>query len=364
MTTTDRYLVRTFLGSYVTLLVVLAGMWVFGDLLFNIDEFAENRALALTEILANMTDYYGCNLPLYYMQLGGVTMALAAAFTFGMMLKNNEMTALVAAGLPLQRLAVPVLLCSVALVGLWMGNCEWLVPRLADRIARRHDDIGGTRVSEVNCVRDDRNAILSANELRAQPGRLRGVYIVEPPTATNPGALISADEASYDPQRRTWRLERGSRLGLGGVFAAGELGAALQREPLAEYAFTLTPEQILLRQSAQWAGLMSTRQMNALLRGGNLPNQPAVARARDIRFMQPLLSWILMLLVVPFFLTREPANVLVAGGKALLLGGLCFGFTFVDHSVSVEAASLRLVTALPVLIFGPIAVLHLASVKT
>jgi lipopolysaccharide export system permease protein len=364
MTTTDRYIIRTFVGSYVTLLAVGVGLYIFGDLLFNLDEFTENRALPVRQILANMADYYGCNLPLYYMQLGGVVMALAASFTFGMMLKNNEMTALVAAGLPLQRLAVPALLCSVVLVSLWMGNSEWLVPRLADKIARHHDDIGGTRVSAVDCVRDDHNAILSANELRAQAGWLKGVYIVEPPSPTTPGSLISADAAYYDPQRHTWRLERGARLLLGGVFAGGELGAPLQRQPLAEYAFTLTPEQILLRQSAQWAGLMSIRQMNALLQGGRLPNKPAIAKSRDIRFMQPLLSWILMLLVVPFFLTREPANVLIAGGKALLLGGLCFGFAFVAHSASVEGSYMRLATALPVLIFGPIAVLHMASVRT
>jgi hypothetical protein len=242
--------------------------------------------------------------------------------------------------------------------------CSSDLPRLADKIARHHDDLSGTRVSAVDCVRDDRNAILSASELRAQPGWLKNVYVVEPPSPTTPGSLINADAAYYDPQRHTWRLERGARLLLGGVFAGGELGAPLQRQPLAEYAFTLTPEQILLRQSAQWAGLMSIRQMNALLQGGRLPNKPAVAKSRDIRFVQPLLSWILMILVVPFFLTREPANVLVAGGKALLLGGLCFGFTFVAHSIPVEASYMRLATALPVLIFGPIAVLHMASVRT
>lgn len=154
------------------------------------------------------------------------------------------------------------------------------------------------------------------------------------------------------------------RLVMGGAFEGGELGHAMDWQRLDEHPFTLSPEQILLRQSSQWADLMSIRQMNSLLQSPNLPNLPAVAKARDIRFTQPLLAWILLLLALPFFLTREPANVLVAGGKALLLTGLCFGFTFLTHSLSVEAHSARLATALPVLVFGPVAVVHIANAKT
>ena len=151
---------------------------------------------------------------------------------------------------------------------------------------------------------------------------------------------------------------------MGSAFGSDELGQSIQWEPLSEYAYGLSPEQILLRQSSQWAELMSIRQMNALLQTRNLPNLPAIAKARDIRFTQPLLMWILMLLAMPFFLTREPGNVLVAGGKALLLTGLCFGFMFMAHSLSGDATTARVATALPVLVFGPVAVLHFANVKT
>ncbi len=340
MTTTDRYIVRTFVGSYLVLLLVAVIACIFIDLLINVDEFAEN-ALPMREVLGNLLDYYGSNLPLYYLQLGGVTIAIAASFTFGMLLRNNEMTALVAAGVPLQRLAVPALLGSVALVGLWMASNELVVPSLAHKIARRHDDLSGTRQVAVHCVRDEHDAILSAGELHSREGRLRNVYIIEPPSEARPGVLINADSATYDPARRTWKLDRGVRRVMSPPAGPGDLGAPLQRQPLSEYAFGLAPEQILLRQSAQWAGLMSMRQMNALLQAGNLPNKAAVAKSRDVRFTQPLLAWILMVLVVPFFLTREPANVLVAGGKALVLGGLCFGLTFIAHSIPVDAAYMR-----------------------
>lgn len=364
MTTIDRYVLRTFVSSYLLLLVVGVGLYVLGDVLFNFDEFTENRALSARDIGLNMVDFYGHNLPLYYQQLGGVVMALAASFTFGMMMRNNELTALVAAGVPLQRLAVPVLACAALLVGLRVANAELVLPTLAPKIARRHDDLGDTRRVEVHCVRDDRNAILSAAELRVRHGVALEVYLVEPDAQGEPLNLIRADAAIYDPSRRTWRLVQGSRLTMAAAFAGGGLGEAIHGEPLAEFAFTLAPEQVLLRQSAQWATLMSIRQMNQLLASENLPNLPAIAKARDSRFTQPLLTFILLMLATPFFLTCAPGSVLVAGGKALLLSGSCFAFAFIADSLPSTGALALLSTVLPVLIFGPVAVLHIANVRT
>lgn len=364
MTTIDRYIVRNFLSAYVLLLAVFVGMYIFGDLLFNIDEFTENPALSAQEVLGNMFDYYSHNLPLYYQQLGGVMMCIAAGFTFAMMLRNNELVALVAAGVPLQRLAVPILVASAGLVTLWVANGELLVPAFAQKIVRQHDDLGDTRTVEVQCVRDNRNAILSATELYSTRGEMRQVYIIEPNDDGLLSYLIQADAAQYDFQRQTWVLDRGRRLLLDPAFAHEELGEGMRWESLAEFDFTLSPEQILLRQSSQWADLMSLRQMNALLETQDLPNLPAVAKARDIRFFQPLLAWILMLLSVPFFLTCAPGNVLVAGGKALLLAGGCFAFTFFAHSIPTGSDMMLLMTSLPVLVFGPVAVLHIFNVRT
>ncbi len=364
MSTIDRYIVGTFLRSYLILLALFIGLYIFADLLANLDEFTEDPELSTVQVLVNMVDYYGYNLPLYYHQLGGILMTFAGAFTFAILLWNNEMTALVAAGTPLQRLAVPTLVCSVFLVAAWMFNSEVVVPRYADKIARHHDDLAETRTVDVRCVRDDRNAVLTAQRLYARQGRLEGVYIIEPDAEGNPRHLIRADGARYDRDRHTWILARGVRQQMAPAFGEEALGPSIRWEPLDEYRFGLNPDQILLRQSSEWAGLLSIRQMSALLESENLPNRPAVARMRDIRFTQPLLAWILLLLAVPFFLTREPANVLVAGGKALLLTGGCFAFAFMSHSMTTDPAVTRLAVWLPVLVFGPVAVVHLANVKT
>jgi lipopolysaccharide export LptBFGC system permease protein LptF len=364
MNTIDRYISTTFISSYAIVLLVFVGVYIFGDVVANLDEFTSDRSLNLQQVLINIADYYGHNLPLYYQQLGGIAVALAASFTFAMMLRNNELTAIAATGVPLQRLAAPVLGCSVVLVAAWMANSELVVPHFAQKIARQRSDLGATGTAEIKCVRDDNNAILVAKELTAPHGILKNVYIVEPARPDGTRRLIGADAARYDPQRQTWLLDRGV---LQVVAAApgtdSRLDGNIRWVPLDTYAFTLSPDEVRLRQSSQWADLTNVAQMNQLLKTQHLPNLPAIAKARDIRFTQPLLAWILTLLAVPFFLTREPGDVLVAGGKALVLCGLCFAFTFLMHSMSAGAYTHVAVWA-PVLLFGPVAVVHLANVKT
>ncbi len=364
MSIIDRYVARTFLSGYVILMLVGIGLYTLTDLLVNIDEFTEDDTLPLVQVLRLMADYYLCNLPLYYSQLGGPLMAIAAAFTLGMMLRNNELTTLVAAGMPLQRLAVPLVACSVLLVGVWMANRELLLPRLAHKIARKHDDVIAQRTSGVHCTRDNNNAILTAVSFQPREKRLERVFIIEPDAEGRPRHLIEADYATYNYERKVWELERGTRRTMYEPLAGEGLGPPIEPQYVDEYPFTLTPEELVLRRNSQWADLLSLKELNALLQGRNLANRPSVNMSRHIRLTQPLLQWVLLLLALPFFLVREPANVMAAGGRALLLTGAFFLVAFVAHGIVKEEAYAGLIAWIPILVFGPLAAVQLANVKT
>ena len=364
MTTIDRYVARTFLSGYLILMLVGIGLYTLTDLLVNIDEFTEDDSLSVAQVLWFMGDYYLSNLPLYYSQLGGPLMAIAAAFTLGMMLRNNELTVLAAAGMPLQRLAVPILACSVVLAGVWMANRELLLPKLAHKISRGHEEAVAQSTRGVYCARDNNNAILTAVGFHPREGRLESVYIIEPDADGRPRHLIKADFAIYDPQLESWMLERGVRIKMHEPLGIRELGPSIRPDYIDEFPYTLTPEELVLRRDSQWADLLSLRQLNALLKSRNLANRPAVVMSLHTRLTQPLLQWILLLLAIPFFLTREPSNVMAAGGKALLLGGVFFLVTFVAQGVVKEEAYAALIAWIPILAFGPLAVLLLANART
>jgi lipopolysaccharide export system permease protein len=364
MKTMDRYIARAFIGNYVLLLLIGVSVYIFADVLVNLDDFTQNPALSPTDVLLSMVDYYGSNLPLYYQQLGGVMLAIAAGFTFAVMLKSNEFIPLVASGVPLQRLAWPVLRGGFLLLLPWIANSELLVPAVAHRIVRQHGDSGAERAVAVPCVRDDRNAILVARELHVRYGLLRGVCIVAPDEQGAPRHLIRADSATYDPARHTWTLDRGAIQELSAATESEELGRFLRWRPLAEYDLQLAPEEIRLRAAAEWAELMSFAQLSKLLNVAHLPNRATVLQTRDIRITQPFLAFVLLLLAIPPLLTREPINVLAGGGRSLVLTAACFIVVFLSHSLSGDANFARYAIAAPVLIFGPLAVVRFANVHT
>ncbi len=364
MSIIDRHVARAFLSGYLILMLVGVGLYVLTDVLLNADEFTEDASVPFLEVLRLMGDYYLCNLPLYYSQLGGPLMAIAAAFTLGVMLRNNELTALVAAGMPLQRLAVPLVACSVLLVGIWMANRELLLPKLAHKIARKHDDIVGQRTRNVRCARDNNNAILIADAFFPREGRLEGLFIIEPDAHGQPRDLVQADAAIYDRRRGVWELERGVRTNMRDPGRGEGLGPPIEREYLDQSAFALTPDELVLRRDSQWADLLSLKQLNVLLESRNLANRSVIDMSRHVRLTQPLLQWVLLLLALPFFLVREPTNVMTAGGKALLVAGAFFLVSFIAQSVVKQEAYAAFIAWIPILLFGPVAVLLLANVRT
>jgi len=364
MKTIDRYIIRSFLFGYVILLLVGIGMYTLTDLMLNMDEFTEDRSRSGIQVLAMMIDFYGYNIPYYYSLLGGPVISIAAAFAFGRLLKNNELTALVAAGVPLQRLIAPVLICGIVLTGAWMANREFVIPRIADKVARSHDDVVGTKTFGVYCARDENNAILTALRAFTSEGLLERVYIFEPGQAGEPTTLIAADAARYVPQRKSWLLDRGRRLRMGSSVSDARVGHAITPEPVDEYPFKLSPQELILRRDSEWADLLSLRELNQLVRVRNLPNRAAIDMSRHIRLTEPLLQWLLVLLSAPFFLTREPTNVLVCGGKALVVGGLFFLAAFISHGIVRDESFAALIAWIPLMMFAPVAAILVSNMKT
>ncbi len=366
MSLIDRYVARTYFSSYLILLLVGIGLYVLFDVLANIDEFTEAGGIPAGRVISLMADFYAHNIPLYFSQLAAPAMAIAAAFTVGVMLRNNELTTLAAAGYPLPRLAAPLIVSSMLLIGLWVANRELLIPRFAEQIARKHDDVIGQVAGGVNCVRDDENTILTALKLYANDGRMQRVIAVRHDPQGAAQDLIEADSATYDPTRGVWRLERGRLMRLDPQDQPSDspLGEPLRTEPIDELRFSLSPGELLLRQGTQWAELLSLREMSELLASRTLTIRPKIAAARHVRLTQPVLQIILVLLAIPFFLRRVPANVLAAGGRAMLLCGLFFGLAFAVHSMEVDERWVATAAWIPILTFGPIAVFLLSNVET
>src|SRR3954471_6202889 len=116
----DRYILVSFIKNYLISFMVLIGLYIVLDMVFNFDELAEvqNRSgsggiESAVTLLKGIVDYYFYQCFLIFGHLSGIIPLVAAAFTLIRMQRFNEMTASLAAGVPLLRTSMPIILAAV-----------------------------------------------------------------------------------------------------------------------------------------------------------------------------------------------------------------------------------------------------------
>lgn len=371
----DRYLLRSLIVNYVIAVAVMLSLYVVLDMFVNMDEFTEAGYPALT-VLSNIVDYYAANLLLYYSQLSGVITLFACAAVLARMRKLNELTAILASGVSLYRVARPVFIFAVVITGVLIVDTELLIPRVAHKLARDHDDADGKRAYEVWFLRDRDGASLSAGKFRPTHRDSQGQDepILERLLVLfrdENGAVVrtlEADRATWQPPtdvRPTgrWKLERG-KLMTRRIRQAGTLGPREDisiSEPL-YYESDLSPEAIQVRQSSGWIKFLSLSQLRDLELSGTVSPQ-TIAKTRHSKFVTPLVSLLLLLLGLPFFLDRSPADVVRDAGRCMLVCGLCYVVAFIGQSINAGGAS-ALPAWIPIFVFGPVGVVLLDRVRT
>src|SRR6476646_1102960 len=120
----DRYVILSLLRNYVISFFVLVGMYVVMDMVFNFNHMVDVQSGAGAEsqgifgALYDIVDFYFYHSSLLFVQLSAVVGVVAAAFTLMRFSRLDGLTAMLAAGVPLLRIAAPIILVSVVLNGL------------------------------------------------------------------------------------------------------------------------------------------------------------------------------------------------------------------------------------------------------
>ncbi|HUT61104.1 MAG TPA: LptF/LptG family permease [Phycisphaerae bacterium] len=448
----DRYILRNFLTSAVMWFIVFMAMRTVADLFINMDEFAKLDK-PFGALVGHVVTYYSYQLLAYFTELGGVIIVASAAFTLAMMNHTNELTAMLASGVSLHRVVVPIIICSVLLSGLIVLDQELLIPRVADKLVRERDDAMGKNLFQVRLMTDGAGSVWYAHTFRPQErvmdrpvvllrdrdhralGRISGRR-AEPATADgepgwafaegvlsrmlpsgepwkgeycprwdavytriDPNALLNAsghaaEVDAFDPgydmtiwadrfdarPRGPGRAPGGTLLRPRFIFRAGDgrvLGAFLARSAVWSYddhkngywaledgvlfhPSDLTGDELILRRSNRWLQYMSTSQLTRLLQLKRVPDMRSPLLARHVRFTEPLNNLVMLLLGLPFILSRE-RNIRSSATLCLLMVGTFYLFIYICRHLGLPATW---AAWLPILLFGPIAAVMLDSVKT
>lgn len=363
----DRYILRSLLTNYVIAFATMLSLYVALDLFVNMDEFTE-EGHALPIVLQNMFSYYWPNVLLYYKELSGAITLFACVSTLGQMRKLRELTAVLASGVSLYRIAAPIVGFGVATTALLVLDTEVLIPSIAHRLARDHDDADGSRAYRVLFLRDGNNRLVSAARFSPATHDLHGLLVI---TRNEQGDMIESLEADRAVWERPgpgrlegrWKLERGRRTvrGRSGSNLLGP-GAAKTVSFPAYYESELSPEAIQLRQSEGWLRYLSLAQL-ARLETTQTSNRAAVTQTKHARRVAPLISIVMLLLGIPFFLQRSPEQMLSDTGRCMGLTGLCYIVTIVAQSIQPAGGS-ALPAWTPIFVFGTIAVVLIDRIRT
>jgi lipopolysaccharide export LptBFGC system permease protein LptF len=363
----DRYLVKSLLVNYVIALAVMMSLYTVLDLFFNIDEFTEADATS-GAVLKAIANYYGAHVFLYFSQLSGVITLFACMVTLARMRRANELTAILASGVSLYRVAAPIVAFGLVMSVLWYVDTEILVPKVAHRLARDHDDALGDKARGLWFVNDGQYDLLSAIEFVPVEREMRQMLVLH--RDANGGILkvTEADLAVWEdipehPRGGVWRLSRGIERQWRSVPV--EIGASeeLVETPVGAYESELDPEAIEMRQARQWIKHSSSRQLDKIMK-----REPTMAgrvqHVKHSRFATPLVHLLLLFLGLPFFLSREPANILNDAGNCVAVCGLCFLVSFASENFVTAETLSALPAWLPIILFSPVAVILIDRIKT
>ncbi|MBL0869151.1 MAG: LptF/LptG family permease [Phycisphaerales bacterium] len=380
MNTLDRYIARQYLTNIALMLVILFSFVVLIDVSLNMQRFVENavvNARAAGEELTGLrkflsaallvVDLWWPRLLQLFNYLLGLVLVGAMGFTFAQLVRNRELVAVMASGVSLFRLMRPVLVVAGVMLLVQVANQELVMPRLAPLLVRDNMEAGKRDISSftVNLYRDGGRMVFYADRFEPKSSTMTGLWVWERDKEGRTRSLITAESATFDSKAQVWRLKEGVSTP---VFVTGEvLGAAPGQPKSVDFIKTdLSPTGLVAERYQTYAQNLSWTQIGDLLVSPTLDAE-VKERLRRIAWGRAanLVCVVLSLVVaVPFFLTREPRNMVVQSLKcAPVAVGSLLGSTLAILA-PIPGLPVELGVFLPVLALLPVAIAGATSIKT
>lgn len=331
----DRYVAGRYLANFVILFALLFLFAVAIDVIVGLDEFSGaariealraigvdpsddasksvepptwRYALALVHAIV---DFQGPRIAQFYAYMLGLVSVGAAGFTLAQMVKSRELVAILASGTSLVRVGMIIVVVATGLNLLQLVNQEVLLPRLAPLLVRSQGEIlsGGLREFPVHLTRDGRGQLLWGKSLDPIAGHISGFLLIERDGKGTAIARVEALGATWNPDLNQWDLEQGRRSTSRIVDANGTSLSDGETTEVAAAATDLSPRALTIRQYGQYAQMLSLSQLRDMREEGGV-SPDLISRLTYLRLGSILVNLLVLVAALPFFLLREPANLL------------------------------------------------------
>ncbi len=372
----DRTIFRRFLGSFLLLFAVFFVLAVSLDVILQVDEFVDAAKAAVEAgrfeslaagLVAAVFNFHGPRIFQFFGFMVGLVSVAAMGFTLSSMVKHRELVAIMSAGVGLVRVGLVMVAGAFVLNLVALANSEFVVPRLAPLLMRQHDAIlaGGVREFEVPLTVDGSNALLRARAFDPETAELTDVLVLRRDEMGRATERLVASAAVWDEPASAWRLEGGMATR---IRVPGEAPDAAERvvrtsEAVSEFASDLSPKSLLVRQSSQYAQMLSLGEM-AELRRGSGPEADVLSRAYYGRFAVIAVNLLVLVIALPCFLLREPRALLGQSARAAAIAVPGILGSIAVMSVEVPGLPPALSTFLPAALLLPVAVGRVVWLRT
>lgn len=361
----DRYVAKNFLIGYAIAFCVLIGLRIIIDLFVNLDEFTEHVGLGALAVIKNIFIFYGLNITLYFRDFAGIITVVAAAFSFGKMVRYNELVAVMASGVSLKRVIGPIVLLALLLIGLLVVDQELIIPSLADKLVRHQNDIPGQEIYSVRYIADGNGSLIYSQKFDVETSTLHNPTILLRRRTANPGiwevtGWIDAETAVDTENNGKWALFNGRYM---------EKDSQKGPQTRDYYYSDISAKDIPVRHKSEFKTLLSLRQLTTLTeQGTKIKDLAQLYSQKHFRITDPLTNLIMLMISLPILVCRDPKSMKSAVMISFSLTAACFIATFVCKLLATEVIFDKVMPELwawlPIFIFLPVAFIMLDSMKT
>ena len=158
MTRIDRYILTEFGRVFLICFITFLGLYIVTDFVNNLDElmkYSESQG----GLLPTMLNFYGPKVPWFFDLISRIVALVAAVFAITSLQRNNEMAAMMAAGISRWRIVKPLIfgVLLVALIG--AANRELLIPQLGTKTTRDARNMAGKESEQFKSQYDHASGI-------------------------------------------------------------------------------------------------------------------------------------------------------------------------------------------------------------
>ena len=366
----DRYVLRQFVQFYLICFLSLTGLYIVIDAFGKLEHFVD-QAEGSGGLLAALGKYYGYKSLAFFNRTSGILALIAAMFTATWSQRYNEVTALMAAGVPRLRVLRPVIAATLVVSLGAVAVREVVIPRIRHELARSTKNLAGDSAQPLQSRWDNETDVLLAGDsvLIAERQILSPSFKL-PRTLAEHGKQLAAETADYIPRQD----ERPGGYWMRGVTAPATLldspslrnrkGEVIVASPAdtpwlePDEAFVVSNVSFeLLASGSSWRDFASTSELLRELKSPSVELGADVNVAVHRRLLAPLMDLTLLMLGLPLVVSRGARNPFLAIGLALVV---VTGFFLVALGGQSLGASGWIRPALaawaPLLVFVPIAV--------